>query len=119
MQLKWQKPDVIPVVQLGEEKQFWVAIEVKGVRMTGDHVKTFLAQYQNRPFDQEKYDNNVDEFDDCLVDVDGEFVSSVGWVHCQTHVEFENFYEPFNFSDDYKLLGWAEYTAPEFPPFND
>ncbi len=116
MELNWQKSDVIPVVDKGSEKQFWVAVEIKGKHLPNDEFVTFLAHYQNRPFDQEAYDKDEHEDDDCLVTLDGEYVSSVGWVSARSHVEFDNYYEPINFNPDYKLVGWAEYEAPDFNP---
>lgn len=108
----WQKPESTPVVEVGSEKEFWIAVEATRSNKPAK-IYTFLAQYQNRP-----YEEGEEEFsgDEPLVSVDGEYISSVGWVTCKQHTEFDNFYEPISFNDNYKLLGWAEYVAPEFNP---
>lgn len=118
MVLNWQKSELIPVVGLGDERLFWVAVEANRVNphkqrnMIETHVVTFLAYYQNRPLQVDSDGESLD--DDCLVNTDGEPVESVGWVSCKAHYEFDNFYEQLDFNDNYKLLGWAEYTPPVF-----
>jgi hypothetical protein len=110
MELNWQKPEEIPVVKAGSETQFWIAVEITNPNKDPE-VFTFLAQYQNRPY---KDGDEEHLGDDSLVNTDGEYVDSVGWVTCQSHCEFDNYYTPIAFSDNYKLLGWAEYIAPKF-----
>ena len=110
--VEWQKPESTPVVEVGDEKEFWIAIEATRPNKPAK-IYTFLAQYQNRPYEEGEEELNGDE---PLVNVDGEYISSVGWVMCKQHTEFDNFYEPISFNDNYKLLGWAEYVAPEFNP---
>lgn len=104
MELRWNSPDTVPDVPKWTEQEFWIAVASKYTGKT--HV--FLAQYQNRPLENDPIS------DDCLVDCDGEYIHSVGWVSCQTHVQYDNYYEAMDFSDHWKLLGWAEYTPPEF-----
>jgi len=115
--VKWQDPKAIPKVNAGTEEQFWMAVEAK----RGDEVKifTFLAQYQNRPFNKERCDDDdyLDD-NDALVNCYGDYINSVGWVRCQSHIEFDNYYTQITFRDDYKLLGWAEYTPPAFTSDN-
>jgi hypothetical protein len=110
-----EKPELIPVVNSGCEKEFWVAIKINTAnsQLNSEQSKivTFLAQYQNRPYTEGDEDKDGDE---ALVNTDGEYVNSVGWVTCQTHYEFDNYYEIIAFKDNYKLLGWADYTPPVF-----
>jgi len=117
--INWQQPETIPTVALGTEKQFWVAVKIHRASTSREDnpekTVTFLAQYQNRPYKEGDEDENGDE---ALVSTDGEYVASVGWVTCQSHCEFDNYYEPLEFNDSYKLLGWAEYIAPEFTSIN-
>ena len=108
--LNWESPTTTPQVKVGTEKELWIAVEFTRNGKPSE-VITFLAQYQNRPYklgDEEELD------EDNLVNTDGEYVDSVGWVTCQSHYEFDNYYELLTFNDNYKLLGWAEYTPPEF-----
>jgi len=117
--LNWQKPEAIPVVPEGDEIQFWIAIESTRVnphnQVTSTRSYTFLAQYQNRPLETDEYGEYID--DDYLTDINGEPVESIGWVSCKAHDDFENFYELLDFNENYKLLAWAEYTAPVFNGF--
>jgi|GEM_PF-1814681 len=109
--IDWKEPETTPVVNVGAEKEFWVAVEVNSPKFDKPKVMTFLAQYQNRPYkngDEDLYG------DDALVNTDGEYVNSVGWVTCQSHYEFDNYYELITFNESYKLLGWAEYVPPAF-----
>ncbi len=114
--LKWNQPELVPVVKIGDEKELWVAVRANRPNPHPDteqvKIITFLAQYQNRPYeDNEDYEDD----DEALVNVDGEYVNSVGWVTCQSHCDFDNYYTPITFSESYELLGWAEYTPPVFP----
>ena len=110
MNIKWEEPNVLPVVSVGCEEEFWLAVEINSDKLNEPKVITFLAQYQNRPYT--KGDEDLD--DEHLVNNDGEYVSSVGWVSCQSHCEFNNYYGLIEFNEGYKLLGWAEYTPPTF-----
>jgi hypothetical protein len=118
--LNWQKPETTPVVPKGDELEFWVAIESTRVnphnQVSSTRTYTFLAQYQNRPLETDEDGEYLD--DDYLTDVNGEPVESIGWVSCKAHDDFDNFYEKLDFNENYKLLAWAEYTAPEFNGFN-
>ena len=111
--IKWEHPALCPTVERGTEKEFWVAVEVNVEAPKNNKIKvvTFLAQYQNRPY--KEGDEDVIN-DDYLVNTDGEYVNSIGWVTCQSHYEFDNYYELITFNEYYKLLGWAEYIPPEF-----
>ena len=102
--LIWNKPEFTPLVEEGKEEQFWIAVE-------NDKGKVFVfpAHYQNRPLDE-----NGDNYDDALEDLNGDAVGSVGWVDLKQHVDYDNFWEALTFNDNYKLLGWAVYTPPEF-----
>ena len=106
--VEWKDPLTTPDVNKGDEKQFWLALSItrKGV----EKIHTFLAYYQNRPYQE----GDEKEDDDALVNIDGDYINSVGWVSCKSHVEFDNYYEPITINENSKLLGWAEYTPPEF-----
>lgn len=104
--LKWNEPTSVPSVALGTEERFWIAVASEYTGKT--HV--FLAHYQNRPYAV----GSEDGADWVLMSEDGDYIHSVGWVSDKAHVDFENYYEQMNFSEKYKLLGWADYTPPEF-----
>lgn len=101
----WKDPSTVPEVALGTEKNFWIAVQHNDGKITICH-----ALYQNRPLVDEEHEL----YDDCLNNTDGEAVESIGWVEDKVHCEFDNFYEPFDFDDERKLVGWAEYELPEF-----
>ena len=113
IKVDWKAPDTLPEIPEGTEEHFWLAVEVTKPNKPVE-IKTFLGQYQNRPLNQNAEVPLGDE--EPLVNTDGDPVSSVGWVACQSHYDFDNFYEFINFSDEYKLMGWAEYEAPDFTP---
>lgn len=106
----WQPPETIPQVPVGTEQEFWIAVHSQHTNKT--HV--YLAQYQNRPLNLDEHGEQVGDDDYYLVDVDGEYVDSVGWVMNRQHVDFDNYYEKINFTSDYQLLGWANYQPPTF-----
>jgi hypothetical protein len=108
--IEWKGAGAIPVVSKGAERLFWLAVEVAS--SDEPKVVTFLAHYQNRPLEQDGDGEFLN--DDYLTNTDGAPIESVGWVSCKEHVEFSNFYEVIKFNDEYKLLGWAEYTPPTF-----
>jgi len=114
--VNWQDPSHSPEVEKGDEKLFWVAVKVKrpntASQSVTEKVVTFLAYYQNRPLEVDSEGEYID--DDYLVNECGEPHESIGWVNCQSHCEFDNFYVPIEFDDNYELLGWAEYVAPGF-----
>lgn len=110
---EWQSPDLIPDIPVGTESEYWIAI----YNDKTCKVVVFLANYQNRPL---TYDDNGDLIsDDYLVNADGDPHESIGWVTNKSHHEFDDFYEPIVFSDDYRLLGWAEYEPPIYPHFGE
>ena len=114
--LEWKSPDTVPEVKEAAERLFWLAVEYKRVTPHPDSKQTetftFLAFYQNRPIELD--DDGEPTNDDYLVNTDGEPMESIGWVTDKQHDEFDNYYMPIEFSDHYKLLGWAEYTPPKF-----
>ena len=114
--VEWKAPDSIPEVEKGTQRLLWLAVEVSRPNPHPNteqtKVITLLAIYQNRPLDLDKEGESLD--DDCLVDTDGAPLGSVGWVFDKQHYEFDNYYVPIEFNDNYKMLGWAEYTPPAF-----
>ena len=103
--MKWESPNKTPNVGFGTEKQYWVAVKSAGILKP----LVFLALFQNRPLDHPlTYDWQV-------MDENGEAFDAVGWVECQRHMDYDNFYSSIIFTESYVLLGWAEYTPPEFP----
>ena len=113
--LEWQLPALVPVVKEGTEEEFWVA--VVSVRDGIRSVHTFLGMYQNRPLQLDEEGDPIN--DDYLSNDDGEAIESIGWVSCKSHIDFDNFYQQLHFNDNYILLGWAEYTPPEFTILNN
>jgi len=106
--VEWMSPESIPDVKLYSERQCWIAcINGKGKKYV------YLAQYVNRPIILN--DEGDPENDDYFSDTDGEPMHAVGWHSEKEHFDFDGFYEQIQFSDDYKLIGWAEYVAP-LPP---
>jgi hypothetical protein len=103
----WNEPDSIPSVAKGTEDLFWVAVDS---RHSGK-VHVFMAYYQNRPLE---YHEDGVLVDDALYDTNGDPVDSVGWVDCKEHYEFDDYYTPLSFDDDYKLLGWKECLVPVY-----
>ncbi|MEO0437901.1 MAG: hypothetical protein AAF098_13430 [Pseudomonadota bacterium] len=112
-ELVWNEPESIPQVALGTEELYWIAVDSG---WTGK-IHVFLAHYQNRPYDPD--DEVAAQEDWVLVDQDGGYIGSVGWVREKEHDEFNDFYSLIRFSDYYRLLGWAEYTPPEFKGVSD
>lgn len=110
----WNKPDILPPVGKDDIETYWVAIRMTRHPHCGDTVDTvvFPAQYMNMTLslDGDGYPTN----DDYLKNIDGDPVEAIGWHTVRDHEEFENYYPPLEFSDDYVLLGWAEYEVPEF-----
>jgi len=98
----WNSPESTPVVPIGTEKQYWIAIKTSEGKEC-----VFIAHYQNRPLADEGDDEAYE-----LIDLDGEPIESVGWVDCKEHSEFDNYYTPISFNEHYELLGWAECIAP-------
>lgn len=106
----WQSPETIPAVPVGEEQEFWIAVHSQHSNKT--HV--YLAQYQNRPANLDEHGEPIGDEDYYLIDVDGEYVDSVGWVMNRQHPDFDDYYEKIDFNTDYQLLGWANYQPPTF-----
>lgn len=107
MKVNWKDPNTVPVVKKFQEKEFWIAVKSS----YREDPFVFLAFYQNRPLE---IDSEGDAIDGCLIDPDGEPIESIGWVYNKENSEFENYYETITFREDYKLLGWADYTPPKF-----
>lgn len=111
--VKWQSPDTAPDVELGGEKEFWIA--VKSIRDGVEREHTFLANYLNKPKLLDDEGNVTDECVDWLLsNDDSNEVEAIGWHSSKEHAEYSNWYEPITFSENYALLGWAEYNAPPF-----
>lgn len=111
----WIKPEVLPEVELYEVKTFWVAVKTIRTDRAGTAIEkqfVFPAQYVNKPL---ILDGDGDyENDDYFVNEDGEPVSCIGWHSEMDSSEFDGWYPSLPFSDEYILLGWAEYLKPEF-----
>jgi len=107
--IKWNNPGTVPNVEKGKEELFWIAVE--SPHSSSPHV--FLAYYQNRPLE---FDDEDEEYPlgDVLYNTEGEAIESIGWMDCKQHYDFDDYYSPIEFNDQYKLLGWAEYTPPKF-----
>ena len=112
MNTVWISPDIEPVVEAGEEEIFWIAVHSQYTGKT--HV--YPAQFQNRPLE---LDENDDPAQDWVLYNDDGYVGSVGWVTCKEHYEYSDWYEPIEFTEKYKLLGWAEFRPPEFDGIAD
>ncbi|CAK3503995.1 Phage protein [Vibrio crassostreae] len=106
--IDWQHPLEVPVVEMGTEKEFWIAVYSEQSKR--QHV--FLAHYQNRPLVHDDDGELIEN--DWYLDGHGELVDSVGWVEHTRHDEYDNYYTKIGFSEDYRLLGWAEYEPPRF-----
>jgi hypothetical protein len=111
--IKWQSPDKVPDVELGGEKEFWIAAKSIRDGIASEH--TFLANYLNKP---KVLDGNGEVTEECeswLLSNDYESeISAVGWFSSKNHPDYSNWYEPIIFNESYVLLGWAEYNAPPF-----
>lgn len=108
MNVEWNAPEATPEVKKGTEKEFWVAVYSEH---SGEN-RVFIAHYQNRPVDLD--DDGAPLADDFLTTPDGEPHHSVGWVLRTEHEDYDGFYTACQFSEQYRLLGWAEYEPPEF-----
>lgn len=113
--VNWNKPDTTPDVKKYDYKEFWIAAE----RHYPNHEpKVFVhsAFYVNKPLeyaeDDVDFEEPLDEYH--FVTSDGEPIECVGWFNCKEHAEFDGYYEPISFNEDYTLLGWAEYETPVF-----
>jgi len=117
---EWKDPCTTPETPKYSDCSFWVAIKAtrRGhdgeVRSIDTHV--FEAQYVNRPLER---DDDGDFFcDDYLVTEDGDPLDAVGWFSVKSHHDFDNYFEPLPFGDDYVLLGWADFDKPEYKDAN-
>lgn len=111
--VKWQSPDTVPDVELGGEKEFWIA--VKSIRDGVEREHTFLANYLNKPKLLDEKGEITDEAADWLLSNDDESdVEAVGWHNAKEHPDYAGWYESIVFNEKYVLLGWAEYNAPLF-----
>ena len=112
----WQSPDTVPNVPKNETKQFWVAVRRKS---HNEEWRKFVfdAQYVNKPLEYDKDDPDHEDEpinDDYFVDEDGAPMEAIGWHSLMEHADFDGYYTPLAFGDDYELLGWSEYLKPEF-----
>ena len=112
----WNDPKLTPTIPLNSEKTFWVAIQSTNYSSSTNEqtVKqvVFDAQYVNRPLEIDSDGEPTN--DDHFVNEDGEPIETIGWYSVKEHSDFNGYYEPLELGDDYVLLGWAEYQAPEF-----
>lgn len=101
--VQWRNPDEPPDVKLGKSQKFWLCCEnEKGKQYV------FTADYYNYPMDQD----NLDDHD--FNDQNGDPFDAVGWFDEKLHDSYDTYVEQITFSDQYKLLGWAEYSPPYF-----
>jgi hypothetical protein len=105
IKVDWNAPDKPPIVERWNSKQCWIAVESAG------QVRTSLARYQNYPLEQCE-DGCIDER--TMFNEDDEAVNSVGWHVDKSSATNEDLFVEIEFSDTYRLLGWAEYLLPEF-----
>ncbi|EMY6467009.1 hypothetical protein ABCL20_004485 [Vibrio alginolyticus] len=114
IQVKWHSPEETPQVESQGLKKFWVAIKVTGSINQTKKSKTFVisAYYVNKPLELDEHGEVING--DPFVSIDGEPIEAVGFHSCKEHQEFDGYYEPLPFGDDYELLGWAEYQKPDF-----
>lgn len=108
----WNKPDTVPVVELGTEELCWIVVEIKNSPIEQKQF-TLLAHYQNRPRRTDE-EGEVIEFDWSIYNRDSEVIDSVGWVENKVHCDFADYYDAIDFNDDFVLLGWAEFASPAF-----
>lgn len=110
--VEWNKPELIPSVEKGEMQLFWIAVLSQWNPDQEPKQHVFLAHYVNKPLELDEDGESIlpDPFEDC----DGDYVSAVGWHDEHNHPDFNGYYEPITFNEQYKLLGWAEYLPPEF-----
>lgn len=110
----WKSPETTPSVPKGETKTFWLAV---GSSIRGEF-RTFVfdAQYVNKPLEYAEDDIGCEcpLDDECFVTSDGDPIECIGWFDVRNHQDFDNYYEPLSFNEDYTLLGWAEYEKPDF-----
>lgn len=109
--VNWNSPQNTPLVEEGSTKEFWIAVETNYPNREKTR-RVFSAQYVNMPVETD--DDGEPNTDNYLVDCDGEPLSCVGWHSVKDHADFYDYYEPLSFTDEYKLLGWADYIKPEF-----
>lgn len=107
----WIAPHITPIVPKGTEQLCVIA--TRSVRYGVVHEHTRLAYYQNRPLEYTESGELLS--DDNLVNTSGEEIESIGWVNCNEHHEFEDYYSPIEFSDDYELVAWAKLDLPTYP----
>lgn len=108
---EWIAPHITPIVPKGTEQLFVIA--TRSMRDGVAFENTRLAYYQNRPLEIDESGELLS--DDNLVGVDGVEIESIGWVSCNEHYEFDSYYSPIEFSDDYKLVAWAKLDLPAYP----
>lgn len=108
---EWFAPFITPLVPMGTESLFWLAIESNYCGKSRSFVR--LAHYQNRPLELD--DGGESTSDDHLVNTDGEPLESIGWVNVNEHYDFEDYYSKIEFNDEYKLVAWAYVHTPDYP----
>lgn len=107
--VQWNSPEITPKVKAGEEALYWIAVK------SSHGIIVFSTYYQNRPIitDFETGDLTK-ECEEWILYNDCKAINSVGWMKLQDSKEYDEYYSPYEFCDEYKLLGWAEYTTPKF-----
>lgn len=111
--IQWQSPDTVPDVELGGEKEYWIA--VKYFRKGVEHEAVYLANYLNKPKLLDDNGDVTDEAADWLLSNDDySEVEAIGWHSSKEHADYSCWYESIVFNENYVLLGWAEYNAPPF-----
>lgn len=108
---EWFTPSITPLVPMGTESLFWLAIE--SIHNGKTHKVVRLAHYQNRPLEVDE--NGDPTSDDHLVDADGQPIESIGWVNANEHYDFEDYYSVIEFNEEYKLVAWSYVHTPTFP----
>lgn len=99
----WNPPGEAPGIKLGNHKKFLLCCE-----NNQGETDVYSAFYCNYPMnlvsldDHEFYDQNGDPFD------------AVGWFNKKMHDSYDTYFEQITFSDQYNLLGWAEYSTTAF-----
>jgi len=111
-QVIWQLPSKTPEVPKGENHLFWIAVQSQWSAGEQPRTLVYLANYINKPLELDDDGEPLD--DDCHVNTDGDPISAIGWHNQYDHPDFSGYYEPIQFNEQLKLLGWAEYLPPEW-----
>lgn len=110
--VNWQKPDLVPEVPKYDYDLFWIAVQYQRSENEKPKTSVFLAHYMNKPLDLDENGESIDP--NPHEDDDGDPIHSVGWHSQYDHPDYNGYYQPIDFGDQVKLLGWAEYVPPVF-----